>query len=129
MSLGKNGMLAIFFLASSCISSQSPASSSTEFENKKKAVLELRSSEFEILQIREEGEAIRIDLALSPPALTESETRRRTLNALMEIQALIGGTDRLAVWSYKPNRQTIQGMAFYSPISEQYHFRTAGELR
>jgi hypothetical protein len=55
--------------------------------------------------------------------------KRRTLNALMEIQTLIGTTDRLAVWAYEDDQRTVQGMAFYSPLSERYHFKTAGELR
>jgi len=129
MLLEKNGILAIIFLASACATAQPPGPSDGAFESKQKLILEFRSKEFEVLQVVDEDGAVRVDLTLTPPPLNGSDTRRRTLNALAKIQTLIGHDDRLAVWAYQSAPKTLQGMAFYSPLSEQYHFKTAGELR
>jgi hypothetical protein len=129
MLLGKNGRLAIVFLAAACATAHPPDSSDGTFGRKQELILEFRSSEFEVLRVVEEDGAVRVDLTLTPPPLNGPETRRRALNALTEIQALIGYDDRLAVWVYQPVPKALQGMAFYSPLSEQYHFKTAGELR
>ena len=128
MLLGKNGALVILILAIACAEPLPPSANGAEFLAKKTAVFELQSPSFRVLQAKEESGAIRVEVVLTPPTTNESETRRRVLNALMEIQTKIGKLDRLAVWAYGKDQQEIQGMAFYSPISEQYHFKTAGEL-
>ena len=129
MLLGKNGALVILFLAFACADPHPPLTKNAEFEVKKLSVAKIQSPDFRVLQVREESGAIRVEVMLTPSTTSESETRRRTLNALMEIQTTIGNTDRLAVWAYQEDQQKVQGMAFYSPLSEQYHFKTAGELR
>ena len=129
MLLGKSGALVILFLAFACVDTHPPITENAEFEVKRSAIAEIESPDFRVLQVRDEDGAIRVEVTLTPPAATESETHRRTLNTLMEIQTVAGNSDRLAVWTYQDNQQEVQGMAFYSPLSEQYHFKSAGELR
>ena len=84
---------------------------------------------FEVSHISSEGRALRIDIALKEIPESEAETRQRTLDALHVFQRVVGDSQHLAVWAYAGNPLTVQGMAFYSSISEQYVFKAAGELK
>ena len=88
----------------------------------------LPSSDFLVLKVSMEDRAIRVDILLSPIPASEQDIKRVTLNALYSIQSRIGKEDHLAVWAYAEDRATALGMAFYSSISEQYLFKSAGEL-
>lgn len=87
----------------------------------------MQPKDYEIIEVHDEGGVIRVGVALhSSPA--GGELKRTTLNILHEIQAVIGTDDRLAVWTHNPHDHQVQGMAFYSPLTETYHYKPADEL-
>lgn len=86
------------------------------------------TADFTILEIKKEGPATRIDLLLIEPVGGETEAKRRTINALYAIQSAIGTDQWIAVWSYAGEPRDLQGMAFYSSVSEKLVFKAPGEL-
>lgn len=128
--LGLFGML-ILFAFTSCGSSDTVPSGVSEaipqFELKKNQIEGIEATDYEILEVKDEGGVIRIDVSLNE-ATSEGETKRRTLNILHQVQAMVGTDDRLAVWAFLPEKQESVGMAFYSPLTETYHFKSADEL-
>ncbi|HLV00430.1 MAG TPA: hypothetical protein VKZ59_04135 [Acidobacteriota bacterium] len=98
-----------------------------QFELKKNQIEGIEATDYEILEVKDEGGVIRIDVSLNE-ATSEGETKRRTLNILHQVQAMVGTDDRLAVWAFLPEKQESVGMAFYSPLTETYHFKSADEL-
>jgi len=76
--------------------------------------------------IPEEG-AVRVNIRWNRPPDSESELKRAALNALLEIQTAAGKQVRLSVWCRDSDAEDISGYAFYSPLSDTYHFRLPGE--
>jgi hypothetical protein len=88
----------------------------------------IQSPNFEVFEIADEDGAVRISLTLVPSPSSAADIRRETINALLEIKSRLDDKKRLSVWSYETDHQTVQGMAYYSPVTEQYHYKSAGEL-
>lgn len=98
--------------------------------DQKRAQIEtLEEKGFQLMDILSEDLAIRINVRLDAPLASETETRRRLHNILYQVQSLVGHDDHVAVWGYGSDSSSLQGMVFYSPISESYHFKSPGELR
>lgn len=93
-----------------------------------RGLLEGRWERFRMLEVSREELAVRCDVAVlaAPPA--ESELRRLAYNIAGEIQALLGRERHLAVWMFDPGGETLLGVAFYSPLTESFQFRTTQEL-
>lgn len=120
----------------SCNSGPAPADQPSPTEQTEGTVSEdiaakIRGAEtgdFTILAIKNEGTATRIDVQLVEPVENEAEAKRRTINALYAIQSAVGTDQWIAVWSYAGNPRNLQGMAFYSSVSEKLVFKAPGEL-
>lgn len=130
-----SGFLSLFFILiplalNSCNTEESgssvPAEVIPEFEVKKGQIEGMQPEDYEVIQVQDEGGVIRVDVSLHSSS-TGGELKRMVLNMLHEIQAVIGSDDRLAVWAHDSHDE-LQAMAFYSPLTETYHYKTADEL-
>lgn len=130
---GPLGLSSILFLFafSSCNQGGSGLPEATEsipqFELRKDQIERIETKDYEIVEVQDEGGVIRVDVSLPSP-VSGGELERTTYNILHEIQAEIGMDDRLAVWTHHGEDRQLMGMAFYSPLTETYHFKTADEL-
>ncbi len=88
----------------------------------------IESEDYSVQEIGRDGKAIRVDITLKSETIPQGDAKRITLNALYEIQALLGKEQHLAVWSYAGQPLTIRGMAFYSSLTDTYHFKGPEEL-
>jgi hypothetical protein len=86
------------------------------------------STDFEVMEVLNEMESVRVNIRLTPASSAQAELKRRTLNALYSIQSVIGKDHRLSVWTYSNEASTTQGMAFYSPLTESYVFKSSTDL-
>lgn len=89
----------------------------------------VQSRDFSVSRVSMEGIAIRVDVQLSESPVDRATLERQTRNALFAIQSAIGTEDHLAVWAFTGNPPVLQGMAFYSSLTEQYTFKTSGEIQ
>lgn len=95
------------------------------------AALEARDFEdFEVLEIlNQDGEVIRVNIRLEPPAEAAADARRRIVNALSAVRVFVPEDRRVAVWAYRGQPLTVEGMAFYSALTETVAYKTAAELQ
>jgi hypothetical protein len=91
-------------------------------------LLDVQWERFRMLDVSREELAVRCDVAVLEAPSTESELRRLAYNIAGEIQALLGRERHLAVWIFGPDGETLLGVAFYSPLTESFQFRTTQEL-
>ena len=91
-------------------------------------ILGIESEDYSVHEIGRDDKAIRVDITLKSESLSPGDTKRVTLNALYDIQARLGEEQHLAVWSYSGRPLTISGMAFYSSLTDTYHFKGPEEL-
>ena len=129
MWIRKNTLLAVFALMCACSDSPPDSHEQSPGSNRYASLTEsIQSPNFDVFRIEDEDGAIRISLTLVSSELTDADTRRETINALLEIRTILDNNQRLAVWSYAADQKTILGMAYYSPLTEDYHYKPAGEL-
>jgi hypothetical protein len=88
----------------------------------------IESEDYSVREIGRDDKAIRVDITLKSESLSQGDVKRVTLNALYDIQAQLGKEQHLAVWSYSGQPLTISGMAFYSSLTDTYHFKGPEEL-
>ena len=88
----------------------------------------IQSPDFDVFRIEDEDGAIRVSLTLVASEVSDVDTRRETINALLKIKTMLDNNQRLAIWSYAADEKTVLGMAYYSPLTEDYHYKSAGEL-
>lgn len=88
----------------------------------------IESEDYSVHEIRREDKAIRVDITLNSDGIPPGEVKRITLNALYDVQALLGKEQHLAIWSHSGEPLTIRGMAFYSSLTETYVFKKPEEL-
>lgn len=81
-----------------------------------------------MLDVSREGPAVRCDVAVLKTPSTESELRRLAYNVAGEIQGTLGRERHLAVWIFADDGEALLGVAFYSPLTESFQFRTTEEL-
>ena len=118
--------LILCVLLTACGSGDSPKVAN--FDGLRDHLLSLSGSDYKIVQILDEGGLLRVNLVLVPVPDTESEVKRRAMDTLQRFQSEVGKNLRLAVWVYAEDEETCQGMAFYSPVTESYQFKSAEEL-
>ncbi len=101
----------------------------------------LREIEGEILTLPKEGYRthsvqddsgiLRVNILLDSVPQNERELRVKILEVLYDIQTLVGKKMSIAIWagtSSGDDPLKLQGVAFYSSINEDYHFRNANEI-
>jgi len=102
-----------------------------DFENLRSQILALGKSDYRVLSVADEDGWLRVNILLLEPSGERMETRIRTTNALYDVQSIAGRDLSVSVWSYR-NRQLrktdLEGLVFYSSVSEQLVFKTAEEL-
>jgi hypothetical protein len=129
MWIRKNTLLAVFALICACSDSAMDSQDRSPESNRYGSLMKsIQSSKFDVFRIEDEDGAIRISLTLLSSEASKVDTRRETINALLEIKAMLDNNQRLAVWSYAADQKTVLGMAYYSPLTEEYHYKSAGEL-
>jgi TFIIF-interacting CTD phosphatase-like protein len=85
------------------------------------------SPRFTVQEIIDEDQAVRVNIVFLQGPKDLLELKRLTLNALFEVQSVVGKTSRLSVWSWDAKMKKFSGYAFYSPVDNSYHFKVPGE--
>lgn len=97
-------------------------------DRQKTLIMGIESEDYSVVEIGRDDKALRVNVSLGSETLTGGDVKRITLNALYDIQARVGKEEHLAVWSYSGRPLTIRGMAFYSSLTDTYHFKGPEEL-
>lgn len=75
--------------------------------------------------------AVRVNIVLVPAPADEEEVRLRTLNALYDIQAILGKDQTISVWASAPKDQdvlTLLGVAVFSSMTDRQSFQSSREI-
>ena len=102
------------------------------FDDLRQTILEMQSVNYRIHSVQNDRGVVRVNIVLALPPLSDDDIRVATLNVLYDLQSLIGRKETLSVWSASeetPGQLQFQGMAFFSAITENTHFKSANELR
>lgn len=106
----------------------------------------VQREDYRVLRVANDGGVLKVDILFQGPYFDQADYRRRTINALKDLQSLVGTEQTLAAWAYIPaaadpaaaEERRLQiagepvlpvGMAFYSARTEQTHFKSAQELQ
>ena len=121
-----NASLLLLLIGCACGPPADPA-----FEALRTRLLESTWDDFRIADIINSGDGaiVRVNVYLTPPPADDSETRRRTLNALTAVRTIATDDRRVAVWSLDEEALTVRGMAFYSPSTDSTTYKTADEIQ
>ncbi|MBI4446728.1 MAG: hypothetical protein HY645_12560 [Acidobacteria bacterium] len=88
--------------------------------------------DYQVHSVQADGSVLRVNIVLSEEPASSEALRMRTLDALYDVQDVVGKDRHSSVWTgsaLPDGKLRFLGMAFYSSISENYVFKSAAEIR
>ena len=98
------------------------------FAKLEKKLANLERNYYQVWGVEDDHGVLKVNVILKPPTLDPAETKRLTLNTLFDLQTIVGTDLNLSAWSYTEPQGELLGMAFYSSLTEQSHFKSAAEM-
>ena len=89
------------------------------------------SADYRVLAVAKEDLGLRVSLTAGEMPVGSAQVRVKTMNALYEMQALVGKEISISVWLYGSDvvqRPDLLGMAFYRVLTEKTIFRKPEEI-
>ena len=87
--------------------------------------------DYSLHSVQNDGTVLHINIVLASAPSDEEETQMRTLNALYDMQAVLGRDRSVSVWagtSTGQDKLTLQGVAIFSSITESHRFKSGREI-
>lgn len=98
------------------------------FAKLEKKLADLERNYYQVWGVEDNHGVLKVNVVLISPTQDLSEVKRLTLNTLFDLQTIVGTDLNLSAWSYTEPQGELLGMAFYSSLTEQSHFKNASEI-
>lgn len=98
------------------------------FAKLEEKLADLERNHYQVWGVEDDHGVLKVNVVLKPPTQDPAEVKRLTLNTLFDLQTIVGTDLNLSAWSYTEPQGALLGMAFYSSLTEQSHFKSAAEI-